>query len=38
MIGKGATIEANTTLQRSVVWDGAYVPEGSLVSDAIVTG
>jgi mannose-1-phosphate guanylyltransferase len=36
-IGSGATIEANVTLQRSVVWDDAIVPAGSVIKDAIVT-
>jgi mannose-1-phosphate guanylyltransferase len=36
-IGKGARIEDGTTLQRSVVWEGAVVPAGSTIKDAIVT-
>jgi mannose-1-phosphate guanylyltransferase len=36
-IGKGATIGAGATLQRSVIWDGASVPAGSIIQDAIVT-
>jgi mannose-1-phosphate guanylyltransferase len=36
-IGKGATIGAGATLQRTVVWDGAVVPAGSVIQDAIVT-
>ena len=36
-IGKGATIGAGATLQRTVVWDGALVPAGSVMKDAIVT-
>jgi mannose-1-phosphate guanylyltransferase len=36
-IGKGATIEAGTTLQRTVVWDDAVVPAGSTIIDGIVT-
>ena len=36
-IGKGATIGAGATLQRTVVWDGALVPAGSTIKDAIVT-
>ncbi len=36
-IGKGATIEAGTTLQRAVVWENAIVPAGSVIQDAIVT-
>jgi len=36
-IGRGATIESNVTLQRSVVWDDVIVPAGSVIKDAIVT-
>ena len=36
-IGKGITIGAGVTLQRTVVWDGAQVPAGSIIKDAIVT-
>ena len=36
-IGKGARIEAGATVQRTIVWDGAVVPAGSLIKDAIVT-
>jgi mannose-1-phosphate guanylyltransferase len=36
-IGKGARIESGATLQRSVVWDGALVPAGTIIKDAIVT-
>jgi len=36
-IGKGAKIEPGATLQRSVVWDDAIVPAGSVIKDAIVT-
>ena len=36
-IGKGATIGAGTTLQRTVIWDGASVPAGSIIKDTIVT-
>jgi len=36
-IGHGAKIEAGATLQRTVVWDGARVPAGSIIKDAIVT-
>jgi len=36
-LGQGAIIEAGTTLQRTVVWDGAVVPAGSVIKDAIVT-
>jgi len=36
-IGKGVTIGTGATLQRSVVWDGASVPAGSIIKDAIVT-
>jgi len=36
-IGKGATIGAGATLQRTVVWDGAVIPPGSVIQDAIVT-
>ena len=36
-IGPGAIIEADATLQRSVVWDGARIPAGSIIKDAIVT-
>jgi mannose-1-phosphate guanylyltransferase len=36
-IGKGATIGSDTTLQRSVIWDGADVPAGTTVRDAIIT-
>jgi len=36
-IGQGAIIEAGATLQRTVVWDGAVVPAGSVITDAIVT-
>jgi len=35
-IGQGAIIEAGATLQRSVVWDGAVVPAGSIIKDAII--
>ena len=35
-IGKGATIGTGATLQRTVVWDGAVVPAGSVIKDAIV--
>jgi len=35
--GKGARIENGATLQRTVVWDGAIVPAGSIIKDAIVT-
>jgi len=35
-IGKGAAIGPGTTLQRSVIWDGAIVPGGSVIMDAIV--
>jgi mannose-1-phosphate guanylyltransferase len=36
-IGQNAIIEAGATLERSVVWDGALVPAGSIIKDAIVT-
>ena len=36
-IGKGATIGAGATLQRTVIWDGAVIPPGSVIQDAIVT-
>jgi len=36
-IGNGAEIGAGATLQRTVVWDGARVPAGSNIKDAIVT-
>ena len=36
-IGKGATIGAGATLQRTVIWDGAVVPAGSAIRDTIVT-
>jgi mannose-1-phosphate guanylyltransferase len=36
-IGQGAIIEAGAALQRTVVWDGAIVPAGSIIKDAIVT-
>jgi mannose-1-phosphate guanylyltransferase len=36
-IGKGATIGAGATLQRTVIWDGAVVPAGSVIRDTIVT-
>ena len=36
-IGQGAIIEAGATLQRTVVWDDAIVPAGSIIKDAIVT-
>jgi mannose-1-phosphate guanylyltransferase len=35
-IGQNAIIEAGATLQRSVVWDGAVVPAGSINKDAII--
>jgi mannose-1-phosphate guanylyltransferase len=35
-IGKGTIIEAGATLQRAVVWDGAVIPAGSIIKDAIV--
>ena len=36
-IGPNVIIEAGATLQRTVVWDGAVVPAGSIIQDAIVT-
>ena len=36
-IGRGAMIEPGATVQRSVVWDDAIVPAGSVIKDAIVT-
>jgi mannose-1-phosphate guanylyltransferase len=36
-IGKGATVKSGVILQRTVVWDGAVVPAGSIIKDAIVT-
>jgi mannose-1-phosphate guanylyltransferase len=36
-IGKGARIEDGSTLQGVIVWDGAVVPAGSIIKDAIVT-
>jgi len=36
-IGKDVSIGAGATLQRSVVWDGAVVPAGSVFRDAIIT-
>ena len=36
-IGKGVTIGAGATLQRAVIWDGASVPAGTIIKDAIVT-
>jgi mannose-1-phosphate guanylyltransferase len=35
-LGNGARIEAGATLQRTVVWDGALIPAGSIIKDAIV--
>lgn len=37
-IGQGARIGPGSTLQQAVVWDGAIVPAGSSLKDAIVTG
>ena len=36
-IGKGVTIGAGATLQRVVIWDGAVIPAGAIIKDAIVT-
>jgi mannose-1-phosphate guanylyltransferase len=36
-IGQNATIGEGATLQRSVVWDGAAVPPGAIIKDAIIT-
>ena len=36
-IGSGAIIGDRATLQRTVVWDGAQIPAGSIIKDAIVT-
>jgi mannose-1-phosphate guanylyltransferase len=36
-IGRGATIGPGATLQRSIVWEDAVIPGGSLIKDAIVT-
>jgi mannose-1-phosphate guanylyltransferase len=35
-IGKGARIEEKSILQRVIVWDGAVVPAGSVIKDAII--
>jgi mannose-1-phosphate guanylyltransferase len=35
-LGNGARIEDGATLQRAVVWDGALVPAGSIIRDAII--
>ncbi|MDF1578895.1 MAG: sugar phosphate nucleotidyltransferase [Desulfobulbales bacterium] len=37
-VGAGARIGDNARLIRSVVWDGALVPEGAVVEDEIVVG
>lgn len=37
-IGHGATIGEGARLVRSVVWDGASVAPGSIVTDSIITG
>jgi mannose-1-phosphate guanylyltransferase len=36
-IGRGAIIESGATIQRSVIWDDASIPAGSVIKDAIVT-
>lgn len=36
-IGKKARIGNNVALARTVVWDGAEIPDGARISDAIVT-
>ena len=36
-IGQNVIIEDGATLQRSVVWDGAVIPAGSIIKDAIIT-
>ena len=36
-IGQGARIGAGASLERTVVWDGAFVPAQSIIKDAIVT-
>ena len=36
-LGKGAVIKAGATLQRTIVWDDAIVPAGSISKDTIVT-
>jgi len=36
-IGGNATIGADSILQRVVIWDGAVVPAGSTIQDAIIT-
>lgn len=36
-IGEGARIGSGSLLQRVVVWDGAVVPAGAIIKDAIIT-
>ena len=36
-LGKGTVIGPGATIQKSVIWDGAAVPPGSIIKNAIIT-